>query len=206
MLLAAVVRLTRTPKRDPRRNPRLKFPEWLPKRTDGLCRCGCGKPVPKGRRQWATGECKPPKLEEFYILQGYNDTIRKAVFRRDKGVCAGCGLDTAEAAERCSKWGGDCSPKVQANANAARAEFMARGFPSPQYGGKNWWEADHIIPVSMGGPNTLENFRTLCIACHRGETRRLAALRARARSGRVFGLETYLFPMGDKDSANLHCP
>jgi hypothetical protein len=35
------------------------------------------------------------------------------------------------------------------------------------------WEADHIIPISEGGPDSLDNMRTLCVACHRGETRRL---------------------------------
>jgi hypothetical protein len=35
------------------------------------------------------------------------------------------------------------------------------------------WEADHILPTSMGGKNCLENLRTLCLACHRRETNRL---------------------------------
>jgi 5-methylcytosine-specific restriction endonuclease McrA len=32
------------------------------------------------------------------------------------------------------------------------------------------WEADHIIPLSEGGTNDLENFRTLCVDCHKDLT------------------------------------
>ena len=44
------------------------------------------------------------------------------------------------------------------------------------------WEADHIVPVVEGGGECdLSNLRTLCLACHRQETARLAARRAAAR-------------------------
>lgn len=44
------------------------------------------------------------------------------------------------------------------------------------------WEADHIVPVVEGGGLCgLENYRTLCLACHRAETAALAARRALAR-------------------------
>jgi 5-methylcytosine-specific restriction endonuclease McrA len=45
---------------------------------------------------------------------------------------------------------------------------------------KSWWEADHILPVVEGGDSNLENIRTLCIPCHRGET---WELRRRRRLG-----------------------
>ena len=44
------------------------------------------------------------------------------------------------------------------------------------------WEADHIIPVVEGGGLCgLQNYRTLCLACHRKETAALARRRAEAR-------------------------
>lgn len=44
------------------------------------------------------------------------------------------------------------------------------------------WEADHIVPVVEGGGQCgLENYRTLCLACHREQTAALAARRAAAR-------------------------
>jgi hypothetical protein len=44
------------------------------------------------------------------------------------------------------------------------------------------WEADHIIPVVEGGGECgLENYRTLCLSCHRKETAALAKRRAERR-------------------------
>jgi len=31
-------------------------------------------------------------------------------------------------------------------------------------------EADHIIPLSQGGPDNMMNMQTLCIECHRRKT------------------------------------
>ncbi len=41
---------------------------------------------------------------------------------------------------------------------------------------KSLWDADHILPVAEGGGECecdLENLRTLCLVCHRRETRAL---------------------------------
>ena len=44
------------------------------------------------------------------------------------------------------------------------------------------WHADHIVPVVEGGGECgLDNLRTLCLRCHKDETRALAARRAKAR-------------------------
>jgi len=44
------------------------------------------------------------------------------------------------------------------------------------------WEADHIVPVIEGGGQCgLENYRTLCLSCHRKETAALAKRRAEQR-------------------------
>lgn len=46
----------------------------------------------------------------------------------------------------------------------------------------NLWDMDHIVPVIEGGGACgLENLRTLCIPCHKAETRALAARRAQKR-------------------------
>ena len=38
----------------------------------------------------------------------------------------------------------------------------------------DFWQADHIVPVSEGGGECdLDNFRTLCTRCHAQETARL---------------------------------
>jgi 5-methylcytosine-specific restriction endonuclease McrA len=107
--------------------------------------------------------------------------LRRQVFDRDKGVCAGCGLD-------CEKLG-----RILRAADMALHQYgrywMDRSlwalFDSiirPIYGGNGYatlWEADHIVPVAEGGGQCgLDNIRTLCLACHQKET---AALRKRLK-------------------------
>jgi 5-methylcytosine-specific restriction protein A len=46
------------------------------------------------------------------------------------------------------------------------------------------WEADHTVPIVEGGALTIENLRTLCVPCHRSETRKLRArMSAKAKEG-----------------------
>ena len=45
------------------------------------------------------------------------------------------------------------------------------------------WDMDHIVPVIEGGGACgLDNLRTLCIPCHRGQTKALAGRRARKKT------------------------
>lgn len=51
----------------------------------------------------------------------------------------------------------------------AKLESMSN---SPKEG--EFWQADHIVPVCMGGGESdLSNFRTLCVPCHEKVTRDL---------------------------------
>ena len=48
--------------------------------------------------------------------------------------------------------------------------------------GSQWWDADHIVSVVEGGGECgLDNYRTLCLPCHRKVTRELHARLADAR-------------------------
>ena len=63
----------------------------------------------------------------------------------------------------------------------AREEMRAR-FGETTGSGGHTWEADHIIPVIEGGGECgLENYRTLCLPCHKKETAALAKRRAQRR-------------------------
>ena len=85
-------------------------------------------------------------------------------------------------------WHGDeAAPKVLVlGCLRARVRYQCRRTYLAVLGLKGWrstlWEVDHTIPVVEGGGSCgLDNLRTLCWRCHKGETRKLAARRARKR-------------------------
>ena len=132
----------------------------------GLCRwCGCG--VPRGRRTFCSPEC----VHQWRLRTdpGY---LREQVFRRDRGVCALCGLD----AETLRK-------------DKRKLDYAARRVFEREWGRRRTlWDADHILPVAEGGGECdLSNLRTLCLKCHARVTAelraRLAAVRALAGPG-----------------------
>jgi len=131
-----------------------------------LCRW-CGTETKPPRRCWCSKEC----VHEYSIRSnaGY---ARQHVYKRDRGVCVSCGLD-------CSKLSG----RLQ------RMPYQCRRIYNALLGLKGWrstlWEVDHTIPVIEGGGSCgLENLRSLCWKCHRKETAKLAARRARRRRTR----------------------
>lgn len=120
-----------------------------------LCR-NCHGPMPKGRNYH---NCSPA-CSEAWRARTSPSYMRLLVFKRDKGVCAKCGKDVFEGAT---------------HRNGSPVTRRARG-------SGHLWEADHILPVVEGGGEcTLENFRTLCIPCHKQETADLARRRAHDR-------------------------
>jgi 5-methylcytosine-specific restriction protein A len=140
-------------------------PRELPKGPNGrsLCR-RCGTEVPRGRRTFCSAAC----VHEWKLRTdpGY---LREKVFERDRGVCAGCGVD----------------------ATSLRRHFLKLDYKSRHRFLLDWglkegfrkslWDADHIIPVAEGGGECdLENMRTLCLKCHRAVTELL-----RLRLGRI---------------------
>lgn len=141
-----------------------------------LCRW-CHGPVPEGRRSWCC-----PQHEDSYVVGMSSGSARLMVRRRDSATCARCGVDVAEAR---SWW-----DRIRAAGRRARDErgptdaqvwvAAARevGWPGP---GRDWWDADHIVPLAEGGALTLDNLRTLCVPCHKEETAALARRLAEKR-------------------------
>lgn len=170
----------------PRYNAAMTWEQFIPKRTDGRCACGCERPA---RRRWATDECHKPLLTRFLILKGDNGTIRKEVFKRDRGICAACGLDTEHVRSLCALWvweGDFKTPELYQEAKAAidelRQRYRLRGFPAA---GSTWWQADHILEVVRGGGGCdLDGYQTLCVPCHSAKTARLAGELAAERRSR----------------------
>ena len=82
---------------------------------------------------------------------------RRRVRRRDRGICASCGLDTI--AER---------RRLRGRGSAARLREL--GFKVR----KSLWELDHIVPLIDGGTHDMANLQTLCTPCHKLKTAREA--------------------------------
>jgi len=127
-----------------------------------LCRW-CNLEVPKGRQTFCSDWC----VEEWRLRTdpGY---VREKVLARDKGICAGCGLDCLAAYRQLKRLRGAGRLKA----------FRAWGITARSR--KSLWDADHITPVIEGGGECdLTNIRTLCLKCHRTAT---ADLRTRRGS------------------------
>ena len=134
----------------------------------------CGGPLPKGR----PFNCSPECSEEWRCKTSPSH-MRFAIHKRDKGVCALCGLDTDalkreyDAIRKTDKSGYHWN-----DLEAAAAFREKHGIPHGR-SSSDWWDADHIVPVVEGGGECdLSNFRTLCIPCHKKVTRELHGRRA----------------------------
>jgi 5-methylcytosine-specific restriction endonuclease McrA len=131
----------------------------------GLCRW-CSLEVPPRRFTFCSEFC----VHEWKLRSqpGY---LREHILRRDRGVCAHCGLNTLSELIRLKRARG-----------TARLALMKHWSINTR-ARKSLWDADHIVPVAEGGGECdLDNIRTLCLRCHRVVT---AQLRERIRRAKV---------------------
>lgn len=125
----------------------------------------CEKPVTPPKRSFCSQAC----VHEWKLRSnpGY---VRECLKERDHGICALCDLDCELMKRRLHT--------LRKKTNEWEAQVALLKIPKGRAFG-SLWDADHIIPVCEGGGETgLENFRTLCIWCHRKETNKLLARRA----------------------------
>lgn len=155
----------------------------------GHCR-GCGKRVFPPRRSWCSDACVQDALVTLDPA-----VARHRVEQRDRGVCAECGFDAQQAERILNRLNGRYLAK-DLGAGAA-AVLLVNTWTEPKRQNRasglwrvpHLWEADHIQPVVEGGGGCgLENYRTLCIPCHKSHTRALARRRAEARRLSGMGL------------------
>ena len=132
-----------------------------------LCRW-CGLEVPIGRRSFCGSDC----IHE-YRIRTQPRYVRECVYKRDNGYCALCNVDTKEIAKQL------LNEKDKDNLRDLLTLYnisSKRKIWKKKYGG-GLWDADHIIPVCKGGGQCdLDNYRTLCISCHKAETSKLSKL------------------------------
>jgi 5-methylcytosine-specific restriction endonuclease McrA len=146
-----------------------------------LCR-RCSTEVPPGKRTF----CGPACIEAWRLTTDPT-FLRRMTRRRDKGVCATCGLPTqklekaiSELRQIRSRWG-FVHPEINGISEGIRQILKAlTGREDPNR--TTFWDADHVVEVINGGGECgLENIQTLCVWCHRKKTARLARERAEAR-------------------------
>ena len=139
----------------------------LPKTEDGFTCCRwCNGPVKPPKRTM----CSPDCVHEILIRTSTN-YLRTCVYKRDTAICAICNIDTNDIAKKAINLVGE-----------ERDEFLKEHSISlkrkiwiKKHGG-GLWDADHIIPVVKGGGLCgLDNLRTLCIKCHKNETKILTS-------------------------------
>lgn len=119
----------------------------------GLCRW-CNLEVPSRRFTFCSDWC----VNEWRLRSdpGY---LREQVFRRDRGICALCGVNTYTAFF-----------DLKRSRGSHRQKLLAR-WGLKRINRKSLWDADHIMPVIEGGGECdLQNLRTLCLMCHRKQT------------------------------------
>ena len=131
----------------------------LPKDENGNTCCRfCGKSVLPPRRTMCSPECA-----HEIAIRNNSRYMRDQVYKRDKGICALCNIDTKKVAKEALKLP-DYQRKIFLegyNIGEKRKIWCVKN-------GGGLWDADHIIPVKEGGGQCgLENIRTLCIACHK---------------------------------------
>ncbi len=163
--------------------PRPRFvephPDWgrrgiaLPKGHCRWCRVAI---TAKRRRHWCSDAC----VQSFLICRPgfYRDRF---VLERDGPCCAICGRDTVEAA---NIWNRIRTAAKALHDYAGAFAAVRHAFEEAWRPGGRFrlWEVDHRVPRALGGADHPNNFRLLCLRCHREETAKLVqTLKARRR-------------------------
>jgi len=146
-------------------------------RTSGAC-SWCGGPKSPAVK-YCCAECRN---EAFVRSSGRQ--VHHLLMRRDRGVCSECGLDTHGLKSACYA----IYRTLRQFSSDTRRTCAVPRWVIDQWGpfwsmftsASSMWQADHIVPVSEGGGVCgLDNYRTLCLKCHKKVTRELAGRRAR---------------------------
>lgn len=125
----------------------------------------CGTEVSGRRTVWCSDKC----VDEMLVRVSQSH-VRRVAWKRDKGICAQCGMD-------CTK----LKRAIRGMSHTLRREVV-RILGIPHYRRGTLWHADHIVPVVEGGGKLgVSNIRTLCWWDHRAVTVKLHRKRLNER-------------------------
>lgn len=80
-----------------RYNKQIAFNQLFPDSKDGLCSCGCGKPVKKSKKNWASNECQKFAIGAWMIITGNTQYIHGILKHYTPEACCKCGNAPCEA-------------------------------------------------------------------------------------------------------------
>ena len=153
-----------------------------------LCRL-CKKPCLETDPHWCSEECL-----RKYLLISDGAYVRGQLFERDRGICSECGVNAHQLNEALAVLKDDLlhpllmtiHPMIVTTMRSegwSNIKVRGRGCYPDAIEHSSCWEADHIQSVAEGGGQCgLENYRTLCVVCHKKMSSKQAAARARARA------------------------
>ncbi len=150
------------------------FPKIHDEQGNKLCRY-CRKILTYKRLEWCSNACR-----DAAYVQVNPGLMRIYVKRRDKEICAHCGLNCVELSLALSlRWlydvrHGDAAKEFK---DALWDDLHKIGWDVDQRvakGVRMWfhinnplWHVHHIIPIAEGGDFGPDNVITLCIPCHK---------------------------------------
>ena len=138
----------------------------------------CGGPLPKERTYNCSSKCS-----EDWQCKTSPSYMRRKLWERDNSVCALCSVDTDALKKEYDAIRTRLKETHSYRYQEGEAgDFLKlHGIPWGRIT-SDWWDADHIVPVTEGGGECgIDNYRTLCIPCHQKETAALARRLARKR-------------------------
>ena len=172
----------------------LKIDDVCLERQEGFC-FHCQKLLTGKQTKWCSKDCYFRVFEKMMFAKGSSKHLRNAVFARDNGICASCGVDCKKL-QRISDAAflGIYNDIDDRNPFPVGYEFVkGKGFfsarnefekqslkdarklwkDSPLNFGGSCWQADHILEVVHGGKHEMENLQTLCNYCHKNKTAKM---------------------------------
>ena len=146
---------------------------WYRFTGPGQCRW-CGKKPPGKKRTWCSQRCV-----DAYLVESDPTEMRRAVLKRDRGVCRECGRDCEAIRQGLER----LLARVPATRGAGRAFLDAQGYAWVRlvHGVAITWDVDHRVPIHAGGALDLSNVVTLCCRCHGVKSAAEATARAARR-------------------------